>query len=127
MSNRVMLKDEIRSEFEELSKLGVGTDEYKIAVDGLVKLIDRDIEIEKVENERKQKELDREIDMNLKLKQMEDENRDRKIKNGIAVAGIVIPAGLTIWGALKSWEFEREGVVTSAFGRMFLNSFRLKK
>lgn len=127
MSIKNLLKEEIESEFRELEKIEVGSDKYKSAVDGLTKLVDRSIELEKIEAERKDKIESREIENEIKLKQMADENKDRLVKN--CLTGVSIGSGivLTVWGALKSWEFEKEGTVTSTMGRMFMNCFRLKK
>ena len=122
-----LLLDEIGEEFEDLKNLETGSEEYKVAVDGLTKLVDRAIEMEKFQIEIQEKAATREIENDLKLKQMEEERKDRLVKNIIAAAGITIPAGVTIWGALKSWEFEKEGTVTSTMGRLFMNMFRPKK
>ena len=57
----------------------------------------------------------------------EDEKRDRRIKNGITIAGIVIPSVITIWGTIKSLNFEKEGTVTTIMGRGFINKLLPKK
>ena len=57
----------------------------------------------------------------------EDEKRDRRIKNGITIAGIVIPSIITIWGTIKSLNFEKEGTVTTIMGRGFINKLLPKK
>lgn len=44
-----LLNEEIKDEFSEVSKLEVGSDKYKVAVDGLAKLCDRAIELEKIQ------------------------------------------------------------------------------
>lgn len=121
------LRDEIRSEFEELKNIEVGTEKYKIAVDGITKLVDRAIEIEKIDVEYQEKVESRDMEHELKLKQIKDENRDRLVKNCLTGVSVVGGIGLTVWGALKSWEFEKEGTVTSAMGKMFINAFRPKR
>ena len=147
---------EIDDEIKQLSQMAIGTDEYKVAVDGLTKLMDRAVEIYKVnigkeeraetqkfENtlKEKQAEFDRkskqtELDYKLRqseneasaqLRQMDDEVKDRLIKNCIATAGIVLPALITIWGTLKSLNFEKEGTVTTIVGRGFINKLLPKK
>lgn len=127
MSIENMLHEEIQSELEELSKIKVGTEEYKVAVDGITKLTDRVIEMRKSDIEKEAKERDREIDTNLKLQQMAEERSDRFIKNGIALAGIAIPTAVTIWGTLKSIEFEKEGTITTIMGRGFIQKLLPKK
>lgn len=122
-----MMHEEIQSELEELSKIQVGSEEYKVAVDGITKLTDRVIEMRKSDIEKEAKERDREIDTNLKIQQMEEERKDRFIKNGIALAGIAIPTAVTIWGTLKSIEFEKEGTITTIMGRGFIQKLLPKK
>ena len=113
------LEEEIVEELDTLKETSVGSDEYKVTVDGVAKLIDRAIEIKKLENEG--------FERDLKLKQMDEDRKDRLVKNGLAVAGIVIPSALTIWGTLKSFEFEKEGTVTTIMGRGFINKLIPKK
>ena len=116
MSVKTLLEDEIENEFTELSAMKKGSEEYKATVDGLTKLVDRTIELEKLENERLDKETAR-----------EEERKDRLVKNGIAVAGIVIPTAVTIWGTLKSLKFEETGSVTTIMGRGFISKLLPKK
>ena len=117
MDIETILRDEIRDEFDELSKIQIGSDEYKTTVDGLTKLMDRAIEIDKINTDAEMKEVEAE----LKSKQMDDERKDRKVRNGIAIAGIVIPTTITIWGTLKTLKFEEVGTVTTIAGRNFMN------
>jgi hypothetical protein len=118
-----LLRGEIESEFEKLNEMEIGTEKYKVTVDGLVKLIEKAIDIEKIETEVESTN----ADMAFKTKQMEDENKDRFVKNAIAVAGIIVPVGVTIWGTLASFDFEKEGTVTTIMGRGFINKLLPKK
>ena len=81
---------------------------------------------EKVEARRREKE-QFEAEQKLKLKQMEEDKKDRLIKNCMTAAGIVIPSVLTIWGTLKSLEFEKTGTVTTIMGRGFINKLLPRK
>ena len=121
MKNETMLHDEIQSEFEELKKIEVGSDKYKTAVDGLTKLIDRAIEIDKLNVGAEERRDARDIDVELKQEQLEADVKDRKVRNAISIAGIVIPTAVTIWGTLKSLKFEESGTVTTNAGRNFMN------
>ena len=127
MKNEQLLHDEIQNEFESLKDFEVGTEEYKATVDGLVKLVDRAIEIDKLNLEAEEKAKNREKDYGFKLQQMEEERKDRLIRNCISTAGIVIPSLLTIWGTLKTLKFEQEGTVTTIIGRGFINKLLPKK
>lgn len=127
MKNEQLLHDEIESEFECLKELEVGTEQYKVTVDELVKLVDRAIEIDKLNLEAEEKAKNREKDNDFKQQQMEEERKDRLIRNCISAAGIVIPSLLTIWGTLKTFKFEQEGTVTTMIGRGFINKLLPKK
>lgn len=127
MNTRTLLREEIQNELEELRKMELGNEKYKVTVDGLTKLIDRSIEFEKIDIQSKERMEDRNIDLEFKEKENIDEQKDLLIKNGIAVAGIVIPAALTIWGTIVSLNFEKEGTVTTTIGRGFINKLIPKK
>ena len=127
MKVETMLHDEILNEFEELKKLEVGSDGYRAAVDGISKVLDRAIEYDKLDAECNERSLNRGFEEDYKLQLAEDEKRDRRIKNGITIAGIVIPSVITIWGTIKSLNFEKEGTVTTIMGRGFINKLLPKK
>lgn len=116
MEIKKLLEEEVRNKFKELETMNVGSEEYEAAVTSLSKLTDRLIEVEKLESENE-----------VALKTMEDEKNDRRVRNGIAIGGIVIPAALTVWGTIKSLKFEEEGTVTTVMGRGFLNKLLPKK
>lgn len=127
MSIQRLLREEIESEFKELSKIAPGGDEYKVAVDGITKLMDRAIEMEKNEIDRQDRIDARDSENELKTKQMEDEKKDRFVKNLLTGVGTIGGLVVTIWGAKKAWKFEETGTVASPVGRSFINkliSFR---
>lgn len=130
MSNvniETLLYDEIETEFDKLSKLDPGSNEYKATVDGLTRLMDRAIEIEKVDIDCKDKEATRESEQLLKEQQMSEDKKDRLIKNIISAAGVVLPLIVTIWGTKVSLKFEEEGTFTTIMGRGFINKLLPKK
>lgn len=127
MTIKTLLVEEVQDELDNLSNLELGSEEYKTTVDGLTKLIDRVIDIEKLESENKDKVENREDENDFKLKQMDEERKDRWIRNGIAAAGVIIPSLVTIWGTVKSLKFEEEGTITTVVGRGFINKLLPKK
>ena len=127
MKIETLLNEEIQDEFKNLKEMELGTEDYKTTVDGLVKLVDRAIEIDKLNIDAQDKIDSREIEVDLKQQQINDEKQDRKIRNGIAIAGIVIPTIATIWGTLKSFKFEKDGTVTTIMGRGFIQKLLPKK
>lgn len=122
-----LLKEEIVSEVEALGGLELGTEQYKTTVDGVTKLVDRALEIEKIDIEAEERERSREIETNLKIQQMEDDKKDRKVKNGIAIGSTLLGVVVTVWGTLKTLKFEEEGTVTTLMGRGFINKLLPKK
>ena len=143
------LRSEIDAQIGYLGEMEAQTDEYKAKVDCVTKLLDRAIEMEKLarehedrvaaqeaEREMKEKQAEAELEFkreqmnaenSLKIKQMEEERKDRWVKNGISVAGILLPIAVTVWGTKKSFEFEKEGTITTIMGRGFLNKLLPKK
>ena len=121
MSVKSMLNEELETELEELKKIKIGGDDYKAAVDGITKLADRMIELEKLNNEAEERSKNREVDAELKQAQLEATKKDNRVKNAISIASILIPIGVTIWGTLKSFEFEKDGTVTTLIGKGFIN------
>jgi len=163
MNIQKLLCSEIKDELTDLKGLALGSNEYKAAVDGIAKLADKAIELEKIDVDCEEKDKDREFandlklkefeekiesrkvdtdfkfkqleeeiksresEIDLKLKQLEEERKSRLITNCIGIAGIVIPSLITIWGTVKSFEFEKEGTITTIMGRGFINKLLPRK
>lgn len=127
MSVKNLLNEEIRDEIEVLSKLEVGSDEHKIAADALAKLLDKSIEMEKLDLEHQEKVDNRETDQQIKMLQIKDERKDRLIKNALTGVSVVGGFALTIWGTIKSIKFEQTGTITTIMGRGFIQKLLPKK
>lgn len=121
------LNEEILKEIENLKTIEAGTEQYKIAVDGVTKLMDRSIEMDKLTLEYEDRAENRETDAGLRIEQQRDEKKDRLLRNILTAAGIVIPAVLTVWGTKKSIEFEKDGTFTTIMGRGFIQKLLPKK
>jgi hypothetical protein len=116
MNTKTLLDQEIETRFDELSKMEAGTKEYAAAAETLAKLVDRRIDIEKLESSEAHTE-----------KQMKEDRKDRIFKNLIGVGGIVLPIMVTIWGTLVSLKFEEEGTITTITGKAFFNKLFSRK
>jgi hypothetical protein len=127
MNIETLLYDEIETEFEKLRTTEPGSEKYKVTVDGLTKLMDRAIEMEKVNNDCEDKAKTRESEELMKQQQLLDDKKDRLIKNIIGAAGVVLPLLVTIWGTKVSLKFEEEGTFTTIMGRGFINKLLPKK
>lgn len=116
MDIETLLNDEIRDEFQQLEKMELGSEEYKATVDGITKLVDRAIELEKIN-----------IGQDEKKDQMHEKKIDRWVQIGIAASGLLLPMGLTIWGTYKTFQFEEKGTITTSLGRRFIGGLFFKK
>lgn len=124
MGNKNLLYEELEKELKELSRMQIGTEQYKVAVDGITKLTDRIIEIDKLDSEKNAKELEniaRMEEQELKREQLKSEKRDRIVKNVITVGGAVLSMAVYALAFIASTNFEREGTFTTEGGK---NSIR---
>ena len=119
------LDGEISTELEVLESMETNSEDYKIMVEGLTKLIDRSMELEKIEIGKAQ-EAEK---IKLETKKIKFEAQQAKTNKifqwvgyGISAAGIVIPVAVTIWGTKVTLNFEKEGTVTTMMGRGFINN-----
>ena len=142
---KTLLKEEIIYEFDQLRGFNVETAEYKAGIDNLVKLYDRAIEVDKAENERtdrlsqheselemKNRQIDEQIngrieETALKREQFEEDRKDRIVKNVLALLQIGVPTLTAVVMTYKTFEFEKEGTVTSIFGKGWVNKLLPRK
>ena len=110
MNATTKLNAEIDEKLDKLNKLTLGSQEYSTAVTDLTKLMDRSIEIEKLEVSETQNE-----------KQMKEDRKSRMVKNVIDVGSIVLPLVVTIWGVKASLYFAAKNTVTTTVGRKFMD------
>ena len=124
MGIKNILRDEIEKELKELSRMQIGTEQYKITVDGITRLSDRIIELEKLESENAVKDFEnivRTEEQDLKREQLKSEKRDRAIKNVITVGTAVLSVAVYALAFIASTNFERDGSFTTEGGK---NSIR---
>lgn len=121
MSIKNILTAEVVDELNELKKIQVGSDEHRQATDSVVKMVDRILDFEKMEADKKFQEENREIETQLELKKQSIEKRSRLITNLLTAISIGSGIVLTIWGTKTSLKFEEEGTVTTSAGRQFIN------
>ena len=51
-----LLQDEIKDELQGLSTLELGSDKYKVTTDGIVKLMDKAIEMDKINRDQDERQ-----------------------------------------------------------------------
>lgn len=116
MNMETLLDVEIEELFGKLAAMDPDSKEYAAVEDNLTKLMDRKIEIAKLDASETQAE-----------KQMKEERKARLFKNLIDIGAIVLPLAVTIWGATASFKFEQEGTITTTVGRKFMDKLISKK
>jgi hypothetical protein len=121
MSIDNLLEVEIEEKLNKISEMEPSTDEYKTAVDSVTKLLDRAIEMNKIDNDRKERKDIREEDTKSRLESEKVEKKKYFIDKVLTALSIGIPAVLTVWGTKKSLKFEETGTVTTIMGRGFIN------
>lgn len=127
MNIETLLYDAMETDFNVIADEELGSEKRRAAVDELTKLMDRAIEMQKVDNDCVDKQEIRENEKLAKMKQFEDDQKDRLIKNIIGAAGIVLPLIVTIWGTKVSLKFEEEGTFTTIMGRGFIQKLLPRK
>lgn len=127
MSVKALLNDEIKDEIEQLRKVELGSDQHKIAADALAKLLDKSIEMDKLDLEYQDRFEARDAENELKQKEIEDEKKDRKVKNILTGVSVIGGFALTVWGTCKSIKFEETGSFTTIMGRGFIQKLLPKK
>ena len=121
MSVKEQLPKVIEIQMEMLKDMKPGTEEYKNASDVLAKLLDKLNEMDRNDYDYWDKCETREKETELKLKQLAEDRRDHNVKNVLTGVSVVGGFVLTVWGTLKSLNFEKEGTVTTLIGRGFIN------
>lgn len=122
MNYETKLNRVIDCQLDEIDRLEVGSEPYKIAVESVCKLIDKSVEIRKVRISK----IDRDDERIIKVDQMKDDKKERRIQTCVNIGGIIIPVIVTVWGTLVTFEFERDGVVTTILGRKFIQNLLRK-
>lgn len=122
-----LLHTELADGFDALAKVDKGSESYIKLVDGQTKLLDKAIELDKLNIEHEKEMESRKFENDLKLAQFKEERMDRWVKNILTGLGIAIPAGCTIWGVITSLKFEENGTVTTMAGRGLFQKLLPKK
>lgn len=115
MSIPTKLEIEIDDTFEAMARMDKGSEQHRIAADGCGKLLDRAIEIERLEDEREERKLAH-----------KKEQIDFWVNTGLKVLKLGAEIGVVAWGTILCLNFEKTGSVTTRVGGGFLNALRPK-
>lgn len=120
MSIKTTLTEEFNDQMKDLHKLEVGTEQYSTAVNGVTKLADKIIDLEKMEIEREERIKDRDTEIELKSQQMEIDKRDKRNQNLVNVAKFTVPTVVGFAMGIISMKWEKLETITSTAGRQAL-------
>lgn len=118
------LEDQWKEEKEKLDNIKIDDKSqiefYKIQVERVKHLEKELADLEKSENETAEKVASRCSDEVLRKQQMEDESKDRKTRNIIEVAKVVVPVVGAFAMGLISMKWEKTDTLTSSAGKSSL-------
>lgn len=120
MSIKTTLTEEFNDQMKDLHKLEVGTEQYSTAVNGVTKLADKIIDLEKIEIEREERIKDRDTEIELKSQQIEIDKRDKRNQNLVNVVKIAVPTVAGFAMGIISMKWEKLETITSTAGRQAL-------
>ena len=121
MNAKLKLKEGFIDDIGELGKLQVGSDEYKSGADGVSKVGNTLIEMEKLEMEKELKIRAQDMEYDLKVKEIEENRKDRKAKNLIAIGTFAGTLGFQLLLSKWTFLFEEKGTISSSMGRNLIN------
>ena len=115
MSIPTKLEMEIDETLDAMATMDKGSEQHRLAADGVGKLLDKAIEVERLEDEREERKLAH-----------KKEQLEFYVDTGFKVVKIVVEAGLVVWGTMLCLNFEKTGTVTTRIGGGYLNALRPK-
>ena len=114
--------DETLAEIEEVSGLAVGTEEHEKAVKSATVFMDRAIEIEKINLEKRKIE-NEERKLDVEEQKIEMDKKDRRRKDLITVGTTLLSVGTGLLVVKETFRFDLEHTPTSTLGRAILSKW----
>lgn len=116
MNVKQKLKDEFESQMNLLNKMDVGTEQYKLTVDGVTKIADRIIEIEKNERDAELKE----YQLGNETDSITAEIKNNRMRNVVEIAKCAVPVAAAFAMGIISMKWEKLDTITSSAGKSAL-------
>ena len=127
MNLREEMEKELKSELKALALMEVGSDQYRVAMDGITKLAESIRELEKLEREAEMNDTKRLDELTYKEKQLQQEKKKDWMHIGIEVGKFAGYAALYFITFVLSTNFERFGSFTTEGGKDSVRSlFKMK-
>lgn len=126
-----LLDEEIKSQINTISGMDVDDENYSKAVDSLVKLHKLRIEemksITDSEDQAYKRETDEEtckLNEEIRQEQLSEQKKDRYIRIGLDVAGLLVPIMFYSTWMRRGFKFEESGTFTSTTFRGLFGHFK---
>ena len=120
MGVKTLVTQEICDQITELGKMEVGTETSKTAINGVGVLMDKAIDLEKLEIDRQKIELES-AKVEIERDKVELDRKDKKIKNQLAIGTAIVGAGITVGMGLLAFVYEERGTITTKAGNKFVD------
>ncbi|MEY8515370.1 hypothetical protein AALC25_00310 [Lachnospiraceae bacterium 29-84] len=119
-----LLAEEIEREIKNLPTLADGSKEQAEAIEGLAKLYRLKIDEAKANSELEQRYKALYSEKDTKTKQLEEQAKERYVRIGIEVAGLILPMIFYASWMRRGFRFEETGTFTSATFKNLFNRFK---
>lgn len=113
-----LLHEQVQDALNGIDVTDIASEESAKAVDNSIKLVDREIEMTKIQNDYDAKLAQVEADKEVKMKQIDEDKKSRWIDRGIDMGKFVI--GLAVTAAVSTFAYKQEqegNIVTTQQGR----------
>lgn len=113
-----LLHEQVQDALNGIDVTDIASEESAKAVENSIKLVDREIEMTKIQNDYDAKLAQVEADKEVKMKQIDEDKKSRWIDRGIDMGKFVI--GLAVTAAVSTFAYKQEqegNIVTTQQGR----------
>lgn len=115
MSIPAKLEVELDDTLDAMARMEKGSEQHKGAAEGVGKILNQVIELERLEDEREARKAAR-----------KKEELEFYVDTGLKIVKIIAEVGVVCWGTLLCLNFEKTGTVTTRIGGGYLNALRPK-
>lgn len=114
------LTEEVEHQIEDISKMELGTNEYKVAMESVANWSGKINDLQKTENEYRENLFNQELEIKkqeLEIEKHKSEKIDRWVKNLLTGIGIGAPIAGAIWANKYNWPKEETDVMLKSGGK----------
>lgn len=114
------LAEELDRELDLLKTSTIGSEEHKAIADTTTRLMDRAIELKKIDADAKNQARAQETEKALRIAQMRDERNDKIARNVLTFVQIASSSALFAALAVMAFTYEEKGTIASPIGKKLL-------